>query len=93
MSAFAAALKLLYIRRPFFYVDHLVFALHFQSFLFMTLVLVRLVNIAADPVGLERFVPGLAMSILIVLVVAPIYLLLALRRVYGADIGADEVDP
>ena len=31
----AVVLKMLYWRRDFFYVDHLVFALHFQSFLFV----------------------------------------------------------
>ncbi len=41
----AMALKLLYLKQPFFYVDHVIFALHFQSFIFMALVLARLVNI------------------------------------------------
>lgn len=72
----ALALKLLYIRRPFYYVDHLVLALHFQSFLFVLMVVVHFVK----PQGtLAAILSYLAAFLLIV----PAYLLLALRRVYA----------
>lgn len=75
----ALAIKLLYIRQPFFYVDHLVFALHFQSFLFVLLVLAHFANVS----GLARVSPGPVTYLVAFFILTPIYLLLALRRVYG----------
>jgi hypothetical protein len=79
----AAALSLLYFRRPFYYVDHLVFALHFQSFLFVLFVAARLVNMA----GLARVYPGLLTYLVAMLFIAPAYLLLALKRIYHEPWG------
>jgi hypothetical protein len=75
----ALALTLLYLRRPFYYVDHLIFALHFQSFLFLTFVLARFANSA----GLERLYPGLLTYAAMILLIMPTYLVLALKRVYA----------
>lgn len=72
------AIKLLYIRRPFFYVEHLVFALHFQSALFFLLVLAKFANLA----GLSRLYPGLITYIIAFFLVGSVYMLFALRRVY-----------
>ncbi len=74
----ALALKLLYVRHELFYVDHLVFALHSQSFLFLSLVLGR----AANALGLAKVIPGLVTYMLVFLLVFPIYMLLALRTFY-----------
>ena len=74
----AAGLKLLYRRRDLYYVDHLVFALHFQSFLFLALVAARLLA-AALPAD---WLPPLLLYLIVLLVVAPVYLLLALRRLH-----------
>jgi hypothetical protein len=74
----AMALKLLYLKQPFFYVDHVVFALHFQSLIFLALVLARLVNI----VGLGGLRSGILTYLVVILLVTPLYLLLALNRVY-----------
>ena len=74
----AFALKLLYIKHPFFYVDHIVFSLHFQGAVFIALVLGRLVNI----VGPTELLPDIFSYLAVVLFVAPAYLLLALKRVY-----------
>jgi len=75
----ALALKLLYVRRRFFYVDHLVFALHFQSFMFLVFVLARLANVA----GLGNLYPGIFTYAGVFFLVLPIYMIVALRRVYG----------
>ena len=74
----AFGLKLLYIRRPFFYVDHLVFAIHFQSFMFVMIIGVRLANSA----GLGHLSPPLLNYVLALFLLSPIYLFFALRRVY-----------
>jgi hypothetical protein len=79
VALLALALKLLYIRRSFFYVDHLVFALHFQSFMFMVLVLARLANMVA----LGRLYPGVLSYIGAFFLILPVYMVVALRRVYG----------
>lgn len=75
----ALALKLLYIRRPFFYVDHLVFALHFQSFMFLIFVLVR----AANLVLLAKLYPPLVTYVGAFFLILPAYMIAAARRVYG----------
>ncbi len=65
----ALVLRLLFLRSGNLYFDHLIFALHFQSFLFLGLSLARIFGSA--------WVYALAW-----LVLFPLYLLLALRRVY-----------
>jgi hypothetical protein len=75
----ALALKLLYIRRSFFYVDHLVFALHFQSFMFLVLVLARLANL----ILLGRLYPGFFTYVGVFYLILPVYIIVAMRRVYG----------
>ena len=50
---FALVLKLLYIRRHIFYIDHLIYALHIHSFFYAGLMLIVLLTI-----GLTRFAPG-----------------------------------
>ncbi len=65
----ALVLRLLFLRSGSLYFDHLIFALHFQSFFFLCL---SLVSIFGSP-----WVYGL-----VCLIIAPAYLLLALRRVY-----------
>lgn len=65
----ALTLRLLFLRSGSLYFDHLIFALHFQSFFFLCL---SLVSIFSSP-----WIYALTW-----LVLAPVYLLLALRRVY-----------
>jgi uncharacterized protein DUF3667 len=50
---FALVLKLLYIRRGRFYIDHLIYALHIHSFFYAAVMLIVLLTI-----GLNRFSPG-----------------------------------
>ena len=65
----ALALRLLFLRSGSLYFDHLIFALHFQSFLFLCLSLVSVFG--------SFWVYALTWLVLL-----PGYLLLALRRVY-----------
>lgn len=51
---FAFVLKILYIRRRVFYVDHLVYALHIHTFAYVAIMLIVLITI-----GLNRSIPGI----------------------------------
>lgn len=79
----ALALKLLYLRQRFFYVDHLVAALHFQSFLFLALLMARVAN----SLGLTQLLRGFVAYLAVLVLVAPFYLLFAVKRVYGQSWG------
>jgi hypothetical protein len=74
----ALALKLLYIRRPFFYVDHVVFALHFQSALFQAFVVAYVVNVA----GMAKLLHPLLTFVIAFVLMMTFYLVAALKRVY-----------
>jgi hypothetical protein len=50
---FAFVLKILYVRRRIFYIDHLVYALHIHSFFYAAIILAVLATL-----GLNRLVPG-----------------------------------
>src|SRR6266700_1466867 len=50
---FALVLKVLYIRRRIFYIDHLIYALHIHTFFYTAIMLIVLATI-----GLNRFAPG-----------------------------------
>ena len=50
---FAFVLKILYIRRRIFYIDHLIYALHIHTFFYTTVMLIVLATI-----GLNRVAPG-----------------------------------
>src|SRR5206468_8305654 len=50
---FAFVLKILYIRRHIFYIDHLIYALHIHTFAYTGIMLIVLATI-----GLTRFAPG-----------------------------------
>src|SRR6476661_9743259 len=50
---FALVLKVLYIRRRLFYIDHLIYALHIHTFFYAASMLIVLATI-----GLNRFAPG-----------------------------------
>src|SRR5947199_9235535 len=50
---FAFVLKVLYVRKHIFYIDHLVYALHIHSFAYLAIMLIVLITI-----GLNRAAPG-----------------------------------
>jgi len=74
MPALALILKLLYIRRDYYYVEHLIFSFHYHAFAFLTLVIALLLSQVEQSNG--------QLSGLIYLFIGG-YLLVAMKRVYG----------
>src|SRR5438105_7834442 len=76
---FAFVLKVLYVRRHIFYIDHLIYALHIHTFAYTGIMLIVLATI-----GLNRAVPGLIAGwIIAVLWIAfLVQIFLSIRRVY-----------
>lgn len=76
---FALVLKVLYIRRRLFYIDHLIYALHIHTFFYAGIMLIVLVTI-----GLTRFAPsaiaGWLIALLWIAFVTQIFL--SIRYVY-----------
>src|SRR5881275_2981138 len=76
---FAFVLKVLYIRRHTFYIDHLVYALHIHTFLYTGVMLIVLATM-----GLNRIAPpalaGWIIALLWILFIVQIFL--SIRRVY-----------
>jgi hypothetical protein len=79
LPLFALLLKLLYVRRDWFYAEHVVFALHTHAFAFLVfaLALGALVAPAGPVATVLRAVAGVAVPAI------PLYFLIALKRVYG----------
>lgn len=79
LPAFALLLKLFYWRQDRYYVDHLIFALHYYAFVFLDVVLMLLLGRPWVPDLLARLlIPILGLGLVL-------YLPLALRRVYGGS--------
>ena len=76
---FAFVLKILYMRRGIFYIDHLIYALHIHSFAYVGTMLIVLVTIA-----LNRAVPGPNADWIIALlwIAFVMQIFLSIRRVY-----------
>jgi len=76
---FAFVLKILYLRRHIFYIDHLIYALHIHTFAYVGIMLIGLITI-----GLNRAAPGpLAGWIIGFLWLAfAVQIFLSIRRVY-----------
>src|SRR5438309_1349346 len=76
---FAFVLKVLYVRKRIFYIDHLVYALHIHSFAYLAIMLIVLITI-----GLKRSIPGAfagwIIAALWITFAAQIFL--SIRRVY-----------
>src|SRR5204863_2527486 len=76
---FAFVLKVLYVRRHTFYIDHLIYALHIHTFFYVGIMLIVLATI-----GLNRAVPGAiagwCVALLWIAFVMQIFL--SIRRVY-----------
>jgi hypothetical protein len=76
---FALVLKVLYVRRRIFYIDHLIYALHIHTFFYAGIMLIVLATF-----GLNRVIPGeIAGWIIALLWVAfVVQIFLSIRRVY-----------
>jgi hypothetical protein len=79
LPAFALLLKLFYWRQDRYYVDHLIFSLHYHAFVFLDFVLLLLLGRpwVPDPLAWVLF-PILGLGLVL-------YLPFALRRVYGGS--------
>jgi len=76
---FAFVLKILYIRRHIFYIDHLIYALHIHTFAYTSIMLIVLATI-----GLNRAVPGTiaGWTIALLWIAFVVQIFLSIRRVY-----------
>lgn len=77
LPAFALLLKVIYVRRDWYYSEHLVFGLHTHAFAFLVFSVVAVLGAAgvtAGPLGVAMIVSAVAI---------PLYFLLAQKRVYG----------
>ncbi len=76
---FAFVLKLLYIRRRIFYIDHLIYALHIHSFFYTGIMLIVLATM-----GLNRAIPGTFADWVIALlwITFVVQIFLSIRYVY-----------
>jgi Protein of unknown function (DUF3667) len=76
---FALVLKILYIRRHIFYIDHLIYALHIHTFFYSAVMLIVLATM-----GLNRTLPGTVAGWIIALlwIWFVVQILLSIRRVY-----------
>lgn len=75
---FAFVLKILYIRRKRFYIEHLVYALHIHTFLYVSVIVTSLLAMAT-----ARSVPGMRGIIIAVFSCAIfVQIFLSIRRVY-----------
>jgi len=76
---FALVLKLLYVRRKIFYIDHLIYALHIHSFAYLATILFILATI-----GLNRVASGASAGWIIALlwIAFAAQIFLSIRRVY-----------
>jgi len=76
---FAFVLKVLYVRRHIFYIDHLIYALHIHTFAYTGIMLIVLATI-----GLNRAIPGTFAGWMIALlwIAFVVQIFLSIRRVY-----------
>jgi uncharacterized protein DUF3667 len=76
---FAFVLKVLYLRRHIFYIDHLICALHIHTFAYTGIMLIALATI-----GLNRLVPGpiAGWTIALLWIAFVVQIVLSIRRVY-----------
>ena len=76
---FACVLKLLYVRRRVFYIDHLVYALHIHTFAYVGIVLIVLTTIGLNSTASG---PVAGWIILLLWIAFMVQILLSIRRVY-----------
>ena len=76
---FALVLKVLYVRKRVFYIDHLVYALHIHSFAYLAIMLIVLITL-----GLNRSIPGAFAGWIIAAlwITFATQIFLSIRRVY-----------
>lgn len=83
MPALALILKLLYVRRKRYFVEHLVFSFHYHAFAFWVLSIALLVGLLAESQSVKFDAEDYAGPIFLVIL---IYLFIAMKRVYRQGI-------
>lgn len=78
LPVFAFVLKVLYIRRQRYYVEHLVFALHIHAYYFLLATAATVLNVVFRKVDFGIFDSAVFLAV-------PIYSVLAVKRTYGQD--------
>lgn len=81
LPLFALLLKLLYVRRGWYYSEHLVFGLHTHAFAFAVFSVVALLAVFGSGENAVGTAAGVVASVLLITI--PLYFLLAQKRVYG----------
>jgi|1186.fasta_scaffold24068_2 hypothetical protein len=76
---FALVLKLLYIRRHIYYIDHLVYALHIHSFAYAALIIIGLITMGLKYVAVGPFYGWI---IALLWITFSVQIFLSIRRVY-----------
>lgn len=81
MPALAFILKILYIRRKRYFVEHLVFSFHYHAFSFLAVALSVVLYQIFQKQASENSIEAVAFVVLPMLIL--VYLFLAMKRVYG----------
>ena len=77
----AVILKLLYLFSRRYYVEHLLFFVHYHAFFFLLLTLAIVASRIANRVNAPEAI--MSLTIIAVVIYVPVYLYKAMRRVYG----------
>ncbi len=80
LPLFALYVGMLYSRKRYYFSQHAIFSVHFHSFFFLAMLTAALVSYASDSIWLGVGLPAL------VLLLAFIYLVAALRRIFGQSV-------
>ena len=83
LPVFALLLKLLYLRRGRYFMQHLIFSLHFHAYVFFVFSVILTINLWGSAF-LKQYADYLFW-------LGPLYLLLAMKRFYGQKLGKTAV--
>ena len=83
LPVFALLLKALYVRRGWYYSEHLVFGLHTHAFTFFVFVVLALLATAGGGTGFSSGSGWAGVLSAVLLCAVPVYFVVAQKRVYG----------
>jgi len=84
LPLFAFLLKLTYIYKKHYYMEHLILALHSHSFIFLTVLLIILMNTIGDTIEQDTWVVSLINTVTILLYIwLPLNLYLSQKKLYA----------
>ncbi|MCP4271593.1 MAG: DUF3667 domain-containing protein [Gammaproteobacteria bacterium] len=84
LPLFALLLKLTYIYKKHYYMEHLILALHSHSFIFLTLMIIMLLNIVSDNIEPDSWLmSSITISKVVLYIWIPINLYLSQKRLYA----------